>query len=242
MNLSEAVATANVKVSRWRDIRTTEEALSLLNRALQEANRYCRSPGHEVRNPYNRVMPVRWGTVAISTEKGRSLVRANIRPDGRARVDGSNLTPGAALVEAVRKQAATEDAEQRARRAEAERRESLRKAREEEQRRAAELKAKQQAEQARARQAALKECGREPIMKGGPWRSWVSSAYKFAVQDLVKRLTSARDFRTAFLCVKSVEYLGDAPNPFGGNAARLKVIGADYRTYEMTARTADVPY
>jgi hypothetical protein len=117
MNLSEAVASADVTVSRWRDIQTTAETSDILNRALQEARLYCQSPGHEVRNPYNRVMPVRWGIVVISTDKQRQLVRASIRPDGQAKAENSDLTPVATLVAAVKKWAAIDDAEELKRRA-----------------------------------------------------------------------------------------------------------------------------
>ncbi len=95
--------------------------------------------------------------------------------------------------------------------------------------------------------AALADCGAEPAISGGPW---FSSTYKVAARDAA---------RSGFLCVKTVEYISAAPNPFGGNAARARFVGYQARyepqrgafglpvgqeisTYELTSEVRDFPY
>jgi len=71
------------------------------------------------------------------------------------------------------------------------------------------------------KKSALAYCGAEPAISGGPW---FSSTYKVAARDEAKR---------GFFCVKTIEYVSDAPNPFGGKAARARFRG--YRhTYSKT--------
>jgi hypothetical protein len=45
-----------------------------------------------------------------------------------------------------------------------------------------------------------------------------------------------------FLCVKSVEYVSAAPNPFGGNAARARFTGYDGFEYKLVNQVRDFPY
>jgi len=95
--------------------------------------------------------------------------------------------------------------------------------------------------------AALADCGAEPVVSGGPW---FSSTYKVAARDAA---------RHGFLCVKTIEYISAAPNPFGGNAARARFVGYQARyepqrgafglpigqevsTYELTSEVRDFPY
>jgi hypothetical protein len=45
-----------------------------------------------------------------------------------------------------------------------------------------------------------------------------------------------------FVCVKTVEYISPAPNPFGGNAARARFIGYDNNNYNNLVEVRDFPY
>lgn len=81
------------------------------------------------------------------------------------------------------------------------------------------------------RVAALADCGASPSISGGPW---FSSTYKTAATD------AARNQR--FLCMKTVEYIGAAVNPFGGNAARAKFAGYDAFNYQPLTVVMDFPY
>lgn len=83
----------------------------------------------------------------------------------------------------------------------------------------------------RIRQAALADCGPQPSISGGPW---FSSTYKTAAAD------AARNER--FLCVKIIEYVGPAVNPFGGNAARAKFTGYAASTFQPLSAVMDFPY
>jgi hypothetical protein len=84
----------------------------------------------------------------------------------------------------------------------------------EEQQAEARIKAEEVAAFEKRKQAALADCGSNwPTLISGPW---FSSTYKTAAIDGAKR--------SNYLCVKSIEYLGPAPNPFGGNAAKARVI------------------
>jgi len=66
----------------------------------------------------------------------------------------------------------------------------------------------------RRRLTALAACGSRPTLSGGPW---FSSTYSVAANDQARAV--------GMLCVKSIEYVGAAPNPFGGNAARARFTG-----------------
>jgi hypothetical protein len=81
------------------------------------------------------------------------------------------------------------------------------------------------------RQAALADCGPQPTISGGPW---FSSTYKIAASD------ASRNGR--FLCTKTIEYIGAAVNPFGGNAARARFTGYDAITFQPLVEVRDFPY
>jgi hypothetical protein len=66
-------------------------------------------------------------------------------------------------------------------------------------------------------QAALADCGPKPAISGRPSFSWLSSTYDIAARDAARA--------GIFFCVKTIQYLSAAPNPFGGNAARARFIG-----------------
>jgi hypothetical protein len=103
---------------------------------------------------------------------------------------------------------------------------------------AREAQLRQQAEAAareKRRQAALADCGSEATFSGGPW---FSSTYKMAATDMGRR----RPPDGRFLCVKTIEYIGAAVNPFGGNAARAKFIGYDAFTFQPLSMVMDFPY
>jgi hypothetical protein len=87
------------------------------------------------------------------------------------------------------------------------------------------------------KQAALVDCGSSPAISGGPW---FSSTYKTGVQHEVEEAT--RGMFPSFFCVKSVEYLGPAPNPFGGNAARARFTGHDLRDLSTITTERQFPY
>ena len=74
----------------------------------------------------------------------------------------------------------------------------------------------------------MAECARVTSVNisGGPW---FSSTYKVAALDRVRQLREGG----GFLCVTAVEFVSDAPNPYGGKAARARFVGYnayDYRT------------
>lgn len=83
------------------------------------------------------------------------------------------------------------------------------------------------------KQAALADCGPTPKISGGPW---FSSTYSIAAVD------TARNYKNAFLCVKTVQYISAAPNPFGGKAARAEFIGYSAQDYGPVSYVADFPY
>jgi hypothetical protein len=85
------------------------------------------------------------------------------------------------------------------------------------------------------KQAAIADCGAEPTFSGGPW---FSSTYKTAAIDMGRR--PPPDGR--FLCVKTIEYIGAAVNPFGGNAARAKFTGYDAFAFQPLSMVMDFPY
>jgi hypothetical protein len=104
---------------------------------------------------------------------------------------------------------------------------------------AAEAQKKAAAELERRKLAALADCGTSPKLSDGPW---FSSTYKVAAQDAARKAVSGGDFGPSFLCVKSVEYISPAPNPYGGNAARIKVTGYDPIKFELKAEVGDIAY
>jgi hypothetical protein len=87
------------------------------------------------------------------------------------------------------------------------------------------------------RQAALADCGSSPSISGGPW---FSSTYKLAVEGAVT--DTIHGMFPSFVCVKSVEYVGPAPNPFGGNAARAKFTGYDRNNFTLITKIREFPY
>lgn len=105
---------------------------------------------------------------------------------------------------------------------------------------AAQVQAQQQAQKREAerqrllaaKEAAEKDCGATPSVSGGPW---FSSTYKTGALDAVRQLGQ-------FICVKTIEYVGPAVNPFGGNAARAKFIGYDNTNYKPYFELSDFPY
>lgn len=99
-----------------------------------------------------------------------------------------------------------------------------------------ELAHKEAAEREQRKAIAQKDCPREPTIVGGPW---FSSTYKIGAMDAARNAVTA-DFDRVF-CVKSVEYLSDAPNPFGGKAARARFIVYD-RDYKLVSQIRDFPY
>ena len=86
-------------------------------------------------------------------------------------------------------------------------------------------------EKERRKQAALADCGTTPTISGGPW---FSSTYKVAAGDATRN--------PQFLCVKSVEYISAAPNPYGGNAARAKFSGYEPFDYQPVVKLFDFAY
>lgn len=91
--------------------------------------------------------------------------------------------------------------------------------------------AKVAAEKAKVRQAALADCGASPRLSGGPW---FSSTYSVAAKD------QARSER--YLCIKSVEYISAAPNPFGGKAARARITGYTSYDFQPVVEVIDFAY
>jgi hypothetical protein len=89
------------------------------------------------------------------------------------------------------------------------------------------------AEKERLMAAARADCGASAVLSGGPW---FSSTYKIAAGDEAKRAIGR------FLCVKSVEYVSAAPNPFGGNAARAKFTGYDAMQLKPLIEVRDFAY
>jgi hypothetical protein len=84
------------------------------------------------------------------------------------------------------------------------------------------------------RLAVLADCGDSPVISGGPW---FSSTYKVGALDEARNQTGPR-----FVCVKEIEYIGRAVNPFGGNAARATFTGFQVETFQPIAVTLDFPY
>ena len=81
------------------------------------------------------------------------------------------------------------------------------------------------------KQTALADCGPQPAVSGGPW---FSSTYKVAAADAARA--------DGLLCTKTVEYIGPAVNPFGGNAARAKFSGYDAINFQPVMVVRDFPY
>jgi hypothetical protein len=82
------------------------------------------------------------------------------------------------------------------------------------------------------RQVALADCGGTPKLVGGPW---FSSTYSVAARDVAQHANG-------FACVKLVEYISAAPNPFGGKAARVRLTGFDDRDFQPKVAVIDIPY
>lgn len=107
--------------------------------------------------------------------------------------------------------------------------------------RQAELKRQQEIEEAKKKadaeanekrkQAALAGCAGGPNLSGGPW---FSSTYSVAARDETRRGN--------FFCVKTVEYISAAPNPFGGNAARARFTGYRNSDFQPVVEVRDFAY
>jgi hypothetical protein len=82
-----------------------------------------------------------------------------------------------------------------------------------------------------AKQLALNDCQGGPKLSGGPW---FSSTYRVAANDEIKN--------AGFFCVKSVEYISAAPNPFGGNAARARFTGYRVGDFQSLVTVRDFAY
>jgi hypothetical protein len=80
------------------------------------------------------------------------------------------------------------------------------------------------------RKAATSDCGTDIKLSGGPW---FSSTYAIAAKDEAKR---------GFFCVKSIEYVSEAVNPFGGKAARARFIGYSQQDFSSVTEVRDFPY
>ncbi|SDG88527.1 hypothetical protein SAMN05216338_1003323 [Bradyrhizobium sp. Rc2d] len=108
---------------------------------------------------------------------------------------------------------------------------SLAQARREQEQQQAEARksAEEVAEFERRKQAALADCGSNwPTLISGPW---FSTTYKTAAIDGARR--------SNYLCVKSIEYLGAAPNPFGLNSAKARLI---FYTNNAIRQTQDIDF
>jgi hypothetical protein len=107
--------------------------------------------------------------------------------------------------------------------------------RREEARTADEARKKKIQDMERKKGTAVADCGNSPAMSGGPW---FSSTYKIAAQDEAQRAIAGG----AFVCVKQIEYVSAAPNPFGGSAARARFVGYDKMDYNSLIQVRDFPY
>lgn len=98
-----------------------------------------------------------------------------------------------------------------------------------------EAEARKKAEEAEAltkrKQVAINDCGARPVLSGGPW---FSSTYSVAAMDETQRGN--------FFCVKTVEYVSAAPNPFGGNAARARFTGYRKDDFQPVTEVRDFAY
>jgi hypothetical protein len=83
---------------------------------------------------------------------------------------------------------------------------------------------------AKRKESAQADCGTSPKISGGPW---FSSTYSVAANDEARR---------GFFCVKLVEYVSAAPNPFGGKAARARFIGYNTGDFQPTVQVRDFAY
>jgi hypothetical protein len=107
--------------------------------------------------------------------------------------------------------------------------------RREEARLADEAQKKKIQEMEKKKSIAIADCGNSPAMSGGPW---FSSTYKIAAQDEARRAVAGG----AFVCVKQIDYVSAAPNPFGGSAARGRFVGYDKVDYNSLTQIRDSPY
>jgi uncharacterized protein DUF4189 len=97
---------------------------------------------------------------------------------------------------------------------------------------------KEAVEKEQRKAIAVKDCPAQPTISGGPW---FSSTYKVGAMDEARRATDQNNMMNRVFCVKSIEYLSDAPNPFGGKAARARFTVYDLH-YRLVAQTRDFPY
>lgn len=104
--------------------------------------------------------------------------------------------------------------------------------RESETRAAEERKKAEEAEAlVKRKEVATKDCGARPVLSGGPW---FSSTYSVAAMDETQRGN--------FFCIKTVEYVSAAPNPFGGNAARARFTGYRKGDFQSVVEVRDFAY
>ena len=124
----------------------------------------------------------------------------------------------------------------------------------------AEVKRKED-ERAAERNKLLNLCAPMPEFKGGPWIS--SGVYRDAALQYVRaraqvfggRISDSFQFTSPglleaaerldgahFACVDTVEYLGDAPNPFGGRGAKILATGKALFTHQPRSAVFNVLY
>lgn len=84
------------------------------------------------------------------------------------------------------------------------------------------------------RQVAIADCGNGPKFSGGPW---FSSTYSVAANDEARRAQQSEYF-----CLKAIEYVSAAPNPFGGNAARVRFSGYSKNDFRLLVQVRDFAY
>jgi hypothetical protein len=85
---------------------------------------------------------------------------------------------------------------------------------------------------------AEQDCPQTPTLTGGPW---FSSTYKVGALDAARSAADRNNLMGHVFCVKSIEYLSDAPNPFGGKAARARFVVYDSE-YRLVTQVRDFPY
>lgn len=85
-------------------------------------------------------------------------------------------------------------------------------------------------EKEKRRYVTLADCGSSPKISSGPC---FSSTYNVAATDAARH--------SGLFCVKTIEGVSAAPNPFGGNAARARFTG-HCRDFELTSVVKDFFY
>ena len=196
-----------IAVTDWR--RLTDESFrgQVLNAAFQENLDHCRGKAGWTGAPLAAVVVRRGGS--------NILIAWMSAADRRWIVS----------FDQVQKQIDQEDAAELAMKARIAQEEARREAekRAQETRLAAEAKAA--AEKDERKQKATQDCAGGIAVSGGPW---LSSTYKIAALDEAHRLLRGGHMPWAeYFCLKTIEYISPAPNPFGGNAARARFIGYD---------------